>query len=160
MQKTKIFISSTIYDFKYLRSALEYHLEKLGFSVQLSERPNFDTNTDEATYKICLDNISTCQYFVLLIGCRVGGYYNEKNNISITRAEYERAYQLHLEKKIKLICFVEREILILKEAYKEHPVSEGDKHKRISGNPQVLFDFIDLVRRSKEMKIASITSKI
>ena len=41
MRKPKIFISSTIYDFQDLRSALKYWLDENGFETQLSEYNDF-----------------------------------------------------------------------------------------------------------------------
>jgi len=47
MQKPKIFISSTIYDFQDLRSSLKYWLSELGFSVQLSEYSDFEEDSSQ-----------------------------------------------------------------------------------------------------------------
>ena len=54
MKRPKIFISSTIYDFRDLRSALKYHLEALGFDVQLSEKNDFYKEFNINSYKACL----------------------------------------------------------------------------------------------------------
>ena len=37
MNKPKVFVSSTIYDFKGLRSALKYWLTEKGYEVRMSE---------------------------------------------------------------------------------------------------------------------------
>ena len=47
--RPKIFISSTIYDFKYLRSSLKYWFEELGYNVQLSEFNDFKKDLDKGT---------------------------------------------------------------------------------------------------------------
>ena len=54
-KKAKIFISSTIYGFRYLRQALKYNFEKVNIDVQCSERPDFDgIISDENPYMIML----------------------------------------------------------------------------------------------------------
>jgi len=155
MNAPKIFISSTVYDFVYLRQGLKYSLEQLGFKVQLSERPDFDAiSTNKSSYEICLDNIHKCQYFILLIGGRIGGYYDKINDISITRAEYEEAYELSKQNKIRMLCFVERDIWTIKEDRRNLPDSEKYRATKSMENPKEIFDFIDLVCRKEEMKKA------
>jgi len=61
MNKPKVFISSTIEDFKDLRSAIKYYLEKNNFEVATSENADFPND-------LTLDNFNACilQYIVLL----------------------------------------------------------------------------------------------
>jgi len=159
-KKAKIFISSTIYDFRYLRQALKYNLERLNFDVQCSERPDFDgiiSDENKSSYDICLDNISQCQYFVLLLGGRIGGYYNKNNQTSITRAEYEKAYSLSMQSKLKILCFVDAEILAIQKFCKNKDIRAlpDEKQLMIEEPHDVLFKFIDDVCRKSEMIKAS-----
>ena len=80
MKKPRVFISSTIYDFKDLRSALKYFLEENSFEVVTSENVDFPNTNKNNSYQACLDAIETCDYFVLLIGARVGGTYRYKTD--------------------------------------------------------------------------------
>jgi hypothetical protein len=75
--KPKVFISSTIYDFKDLRSALKYWISEMGFEAVLSESNEFNVQEDISSYEACLKEIEHCQYFILLIGTRAGGYYDK-----------------------------------------------------------------------------------
>ena len=102
MSKPKIFISSTIYDFYDLRSALKLWLDEMGFEPQLSEYNDFYKDSSIFSYDSCLKVISKCEYFVLLIGSRVGGSYPGED-ISITRKEYRVAYELFKKGDIKKI---------------------------------------------------------
>ena len=95
-KKPRILISSTIYDFRDLRSSLKYWLEEYGFDVKLSEFNDFEKGFDKNSYDACLKAIHNCDYFILLLGSRTGGYYNIREKISITRKEYQEAY---LQKK-------------------------------------------------------------
>ena len=49
--KPEIYISSTVYDFRDLRSALKYDLEQLGYAVHLSETNDFPKPVDANSYK-------------------------------------------------------------------------------------------------------------
>jgi hypothetical protein len=109
MNKPRVFISSTIYDFKDLRSSLEYWLSEVGYDVQLSEQPNFNKNSSKHSYDVCLEAISKCDFFILLIGSRKGGMYDD--NVSITRKEYQTAYDLAKAGKInRIITFIRQNV--------------------------------------------------
>lgn len=109
MNKPRIFISSTIYDFHDLRSALKYWLEELDYEVLMSESSDFEKDSSKNSYEACLGTIKECDYFILLIGGRVGGLYDE--NTSITRKEYQIAYESAQAGQIKrIIPFVRQNI--------------------------------------------------
>lgn len=109
MVKPKVFISSTIYDFQDMRSALKYWLEEFGYDVLMSECCDFDKDSSKNSYDACLGTIMGCDYFILLIGGRVGGWYDK--SISITRKEYQTAYDAAQQGHIKRIfSFVRQSI--------------------------------------------------
>lgn len=109
MVKPRVFISSTIYDFHDLRSALKYWLEESGYEVLMSESCDFEKDSSKNSYDACLETIKECNYFVLLIGGRVGGWYDEST--SITRKEYQIAYKSAQDGRIKrIIPFVRQHI--------------------------------------------------
>ena len=91
MQKPKVFLSSTIHDFRDLRTAIRVWLEEYGFEVQASEFNDFPQIPDKNSYESCLKAIDEADYFVLLVGSRVGGVYDAAKGISITRMEYQHA---------------------------------------------------------------------
>ena len=171
--KPKIFISSTIYDFKDLRSSLKYYLEGLGYQVLLSEYNDFTKNINLNTYKACLNTINESDYFILLIGSRVGGFFNKEKNISITQKEYQVAYNKVIKSQLKIIIFIRSEIWTIKEdrkalikylendfiAQKELSKDEiGDisNHRsKFVNNANFIFNFIDEVCKKDEMIIAS-----
>lgn len=110
MSRPTFFISSTIYDFKDLRSALKYCLEEQGATVLASEFNDFPKPLDQHSYDACLTALRKADYFVLLIGSRVGGWFDEKSKISITQQEYRQAYELHKQGKMKILSFVRSEV--------------------------------------------------
>lgn len=118
-KKPTFFISSTIYDFRDLRSALKFYLEELGYQVYASEYNDFKVASDKHSYDACLKLIEECDYFILLVGSRVGGFYDTDSKISITRQEYREAYKLHEQGKLQIISFVREDIWQLKETRTE-----------------------------------------
>ena len=115
MKRPTIFLSSTIYDFRDLRSALKHHFELQGCAVLASEFNDFQKPLDEHSYDACLKSIEQSDYFMLLIGSRVGGMYDTKSKISITQKEYRTAYELHKRGKLHMITFVRSEVWQVRE---------------------------------------------
>ncbi|MFX0135864.1 MAG: DUF4062 domain-containing protein [Candidatus Hodarchaeota archaeon] len=158
--KPRIYVSSTIYDFADLRSALKYWLEEFDFEVQMSEFNDFEVNLDLNSFQACLDSIKNCDYFILLIGGRRGALFNEKKEISITQQEYRTAYDLVKKGEIKIISFIRKSVWDIKEDRKSLSESLKDKNikkiesKIIEESPEFIFQFIDEVRRAEEMKQA------
>ena len=118
-RRPTFFLSSTIYDFRDLRSAIKFSLEERGCRVLASEFNDFGGTLDQHSYEACLTNIEQADYFVLLIGTRVGGWYDAANRISITQQEYRKAYELHRLGKLRLVTFVREEVWQLKEERRE-----------------------------------------
>jgi len=172
-KKPTVFLSSTIYDFKDLRSAIKYYLEELGFEVWLSEHNDFPKPLEQNTIDACLSTLEQAAYYILLIGARVGGYYDRSNKISITRMEYRKAYELTKVGKTRCIFFVRDELQkikqdrkalekFLKENYmKDKEISSEDQNKitnyqsDFANDAEVIFDFINEVSRNDEMQLAT-----
>ena len=158
--KPRIYVSSTIYDFADLRSALKYWLEEFDFEVQMSEFNDFSVNLDLSSFQACLDSMKNCNFFILLIGGRKGAFFDEKDEISITQQEYRTAYELVKKGKIKIISFIRKSVWNVKEDRKSLSKSLKDKNinkvesKIIEENPEFIFKFIDEVRRAVETKKA------
>jgi hypothetical protein len=119
MKPPTFFLSSTIFDFKDLRSALKYYLERQGCRVLASEFNDFPKPLDTHSYQACLRSIQEADWFVLLIGTRVGGWYDEASRISITQQEYREAYRLHQQGRLKLLSFVRSDVWQMKEDRKQ-----------------------------------------
>ena len=163
MTPPTFFLSSTIYDFKDLRSALKYYLEEQGCAVLASEYNDFQKPLDIHSYEACLKAIDGADYFILLIGTRVGGWFDAGNKVSITEQEYRYAYELQKAGKLKILTFVRAEVWQLREERKELaaylsslPYSEVEK-RRLAAYPSkfaedaaFLSAFITEVSRNRE----------
>lgn len=145
-----------------LRSALKFFLEEFGYKVKLSEYNDFNVDPTKSTYEACLKQIEDCEYFILLIGYRRGGWY-KKDEISITQKEYRYARKLQEKgKKIKIISFVRNEIWTVRtdrESMIKHFKERGKELREIlkipsnilQDDPEFIFNFIDEVARRSEM---------
>lgn len=167
MKRPTFFLSSTIYDFSDLRSAIKHFLEQQGCSVLASEFNDFRKPLDKHSYQACLDAISQADYFILLIGTRVGGWYDKNNNVSITQREYREAYDLCEKKQIKIITFVRSDIwnlrsdrIELKNHLESLDINENEKESIISfptkraNDAEFISNFINEVGRNQDTKNA------
>lgn len=151
--KPTFFISSTIYDFRDLRSCIKWWLEEFGYKVNASEYNDFDKPLDENSYDSCLRAIDKSDYFILLLGERFGGMYDK--DISITQMEYRYAYQRMLEGKIKLINFVRQDTLTKMVSYKDSIKGQTidlTKLDKACKEKHRVYLFIQDVRRVNDMK--------
>jgi hypothetical protein len=169
MDRPTIFISSTIYDFRDVRSALKDHMQSRGCNVNASEYHDFDKPLDTHSYDACLRAIERSDFFVLLIGSRVGGWYDESNKVSITRAEYRHAYELAKVGKIKILTFVRDEvwnhrqsIKELKKALKREADISDEQRARLTNHDTIfatdaetIIAFVDEVSRNRETSEAA-----
>lgn len=171
--RPKVFVSSTVYDFRDLRSALKYWLEQHGYEVRLSDQADFPQKPELNSYESCLQAIDDSDYFILLVGGRVGGWYDEAARVSITRMEYRRAYERAKAGRLRLLAFVRKDVWDIREdrgqlkrfLAGEHgldaELSDADI-AAITAHPskfvtdaEAVFDFLKEVGRVPEMKAAA-----
>lgn len=168
MDRPTIFLSSTVYDFADLRSALKDYLELRGCRVLASEFTDFTHPLDKHSYEACLAAIEQADIFVLFIGRRVGGWFNEPDQISITRAEYRHAYELARAGKIRILCFVRADVWDhrqsvrdLAKALKSDPSLTEHQRERLTNHPTAAMEnaaavisFIDEITKNNETAAA------
>lgn len=101
MAKPRVFISSTYYDLKHLRSSLDNFVESLGFEPVLSEKGDIAYSPDAPLDESCYREASSADIFVLIIGGRYGSQTSSEQKKptqrffdqydSITKQEYRHA---------------------------------------------------------------------
>lgn len=174
MDKPSFFISSTIYDFRDLRSALKFWLEKLGYEVMLSEFNDFPKDLDENSLLACLKVVEKADYYILFIGARVGYLIDQNDNISVTRMEYRTAYQLMQAGRMHLLIFVRQDLWTIRNDRKAlrtyllndkqimeelAPSKTAEIVNHSSGlinDPEIVFDFLTEVTKDSETNEASL----
>lgn len=170
--RPRVFLSSTIYDFADLRSAIKFWLEELGYEVNASEYNDFRKSLDLNSYDACLRSIDDSDYFILLIGGRIGGWFDAGTKTTITMQEYRRAYENAKKGRLKIVTFVRQSVwdvredrktlgaLLRSEYAKEHSLTDEDidrishHRSRVIEEADTVFAFLSEVGRNAEMKAA------
>jgi hypothetical protein len=101
MARPRIFVSSTYYDLKHVRSSLDNFIESLGFDSVLSEKSDIAYSPDISLGESCCREATIADMFVLIIGGRYGSPASKEDKSppqkffdlydSITKMEYESA---------------------------------------------------------------------
>lgn len=149
MAVPRAFISSTCYDLSEVRDRLVSFCEGFGFETALSERGDVFYHPDLHTHDSCINEISNCQIFILIIGGRFGGKHKIDPNKSVTNAEFQAARELG----IPVFTFIKEGVL------NDHNTYQRNKDKKFVDDidyPSVdkqeyaknIFMFIDQVRLS------------
>jgi hypothetical protein len=138
----------------------------------LSEYNDFTKPLDSNSYDACIAAIDRADFFVILVGSRVGGLYEQNAGVSITRMEYRRAYERAKNGNVKLIAFVRKELLDVREDrkaleqvlvvdyQKSHELTDEEikdilNHKsNFVNDAALIFDFLKEIGRVEEMKAA------
>ncbi len=123
MARPRIFVSSSYYDLKHLRSSLENFVDSLGFDAILSEKGKIAYTPDVPLDESCYREVASVDIFVLIVGGRYGSemssgkspipktFYDRYN--SITRGEYRSA----LEREVPIYVLIERSVYAEYETY-------------------------------------------
>jgi hypothetical protein len=140
MAKLKIFISSTYYDLKHVRSNIEHFIEDMGYDAILSEKGTIAYNPKIPLDKSCYEEAALSDMFVLIIGGRYGSAISEqKVNLkddfyeryeSVTKKEFEAA------NKKEIPCYV----LVEKSVYTEY-----ETFKRNKNNTKIDYAHVDSI---------------
>lgn len=149
MAKPRIFISSTFYDLKQVRSSLEVFIRDLGFDSVLSEKGNIAYSPDVPLDESCYREAQACDVFVLIIGGRYGSEVSSENESdnkgfyeryeSITRKEYESA----LQRDIPTYVLIEKSVNVEYETFKRNRDNKSIKYAFVDSVN--IFAFIDYV---------------
>lgn len=109
MATPRIFVSSTCYDLQEIRFQLRNFIKDFGYDAVMSEFDDIFYGYDKHVQDSCLDEISKCQLFILVIGNNYGSFYHQekqelKTPDSVTLREFKKA----LETKIPKHTFINK----------------------------------------------------
>jgi hypothetical protein len=139
MESMKVFLSSTCYDLKQVRSDIMDFLLNMGFTPVLSEYSNFPIDPDKNTIDNCIDNVkNNTDIFILIVGNRYGSQI--ANGKSITNTEYLYSKSLGIPTYI----FIYKSVLTIL------PIWEKNKDNDFSNvvdSPKI-FEFIQNIRET------------
>lgn len=131
MAKPRVFVSSTYYDLKHIRSSLETFIERLGYEPILSEKGDIAYAPDMALDESCYRKVKNADIFVLIVGGRYGAEKSDgKRDLpknfyirydSITKQEYKSA----VEKDIPIYILIEKSVYADFETYLRNKKNES-----------------------------------
>lgn len=116
MAKPRVFVSSTYYDLKHVRSSLDIFIESLGYESVLSEKGDIAYTSEVPLDESCYREASSADIFVLIVGGRYGaeatsnakqpshGFFDRYD--SITKKEYQNA----VSKDIPIYILIEANV--------------------------------------------------
>lgn len=149
MAKPKIFISSTYYDLKHIRSAMEIFIDSMGYETVLSEKGSIAYSPDTPLDKSCYREAENSDVFVIIIGGRYGSPISDSEVInkedfyeryeSVTKMEYESA----LKKDIPLYILIDKSVKSEYETFKKNRDNTSIKYAHVDSIN--IFHFIDKI---------------
>lgn len=130
MARLRIFVSSTYYDLRHIRSSMESFIEGMGYEAVLFESGGIPFHHDMTLADACYAEVQTCHMLVLVIGGRYGSADEKRKERvsedliekmyeaynSVTKKEYETAR----DKSIPIFIFVDKNVRAEYETFKSN----------------------------------------
>ncbi|RKS94197.1 uncharacterized protein DUF4062 [Flavobacterium limicola] len=138
MAKPRIFISSTFYDLKYIRTEIDQFLESLGYQPIRNEEGDIPYGKDDALEEYCYKEIQNIDILISIIGGRFGTESKSKD-LSISNLELKIA----LQENKQVYIFIEKNVLSEFETFllnKEQPI----KYKHV--DDVRIYQFIEEIK--------------
>jgi hypothetical protein len=139
MAKPRVFISSTFYDLKQVRSDLERFVKELGYESVLNERGNIPYGSTERLENYCYKEVELCDIIISIIGGRFGSKSEFSSN-SITQTEIQTA----LKNNKQVYCFIEKNVWAEFQTYLINKDTKGIKYNYV--DTIEIFQFIEHIR--------------
>jgi hypothetical protein len=118
MATPRVFVSSTLYDLRYIRENLKFFIRTLGYDPVLNEEGTIFYDPRAHVQDACLTEIPNCQLFILVIGGRYGSSFKDSDK-SITNTEYTEA----VRHKIPIFALVEHGVLADYQLYQANRIT-------------------------------------
>ena len=116
MARPRIFVSSTYYDLKHIRSSLENFIDLMGFESILSEKGQIAYSPEIPLDESCYREVGNSDIFIIIIGGRYGSEKSENRDTkdrqffdrydSITKQEYKSA----IERDVPSYILIEKSV--------------------------------------------------
>ena len=112
MAKPRVFISSTFYDLRQIRTDLDLFIESLGYEPIRNEEGDIPYGRQESLEEYCYKEIKSVDIVISVIGGRYGTE-SRRSNSSISQIELKTAFS---EEK-QVYIFIEKNVLSEYETY-------------------------------------------
>jgi hypothetical protein len=122
MAKPKIFLSSTYYDLKHIRSDIERFIKELGYDPILNEQGGIPYGKEDRLEEYCYKEINNVDILVSIVGGRYGSE-SKLEKRSVSQIELKTAYELNKQ----VYIFIEKGVYNEYQFYKANKDKEGIK---------------------------------
>lgn len=139
MAKPRIFISSTFYDLRQVRSDLDTFIENLGYDPVRNEEGDIPYGKDEALEEYCYKEIKSIDILISIIGGRFGSE-SKRNSASISQMELKTA----LKENKQVYIFIEKNVLSEYETFLLNKENELMKYRYVDDFR--IYQFIEEVK--------------
>lgn len=112
MSVPRVFISSTFYDLREIRTSIKSFIENLGYDPVMHEYSKVTYTHNTELENDCYHELSSCEIVVCIIGNHFGSA-SSKNDLSITMNEIDTA----IKQKKKLYVFISKDVYIENRTY-------------------------------------------
>ena len=135
--KPRVFISSTYYDLKAVRTDLERFIRDRGYDPVLNERGHISYSKETSPEISCYREIESCDILVSIIGGRLGST-SHQGEYSISQIELKTA----IDKYKQVYIFVDRDVL---SEYRTYLKNKESKVEWASVDDPQTFKFLEEV---------------
>jgi len=138
MAKPRVFISSTFYDLRQVRSDLDRFIKELGYESVLNELGNIPYGKDDKLEEYCYKEISNIDILVSIVGGRFG-HESQHNPMSISQMEFKTAIDLNKQ----VYIFIEKNVFAEYQTYLLNKKNIETKY-RFADNVKI-YEFIEFL---------------
>jgi len=136
MAKPRVFISSTFYDLKQVRSDLDRFIREIGYEPVRHERGSIPYGKEEKLEEYCYKEIAGIDILVSIIGGRYGTQ-SSHGDASVSQVELRTA----IKQDKQVFVFVEKNVLAEYRTYQMNKSNDKVKYHYVD-NPRV-YEFIE-----------------
>lgn len=154
MAKLKVFISSTYYDLKHVRSYVGDFIQKMGYEAIMSEKGRIAYNPDHALDKSCYRESESSDIFILILGGRYGSAVSDIDTSSLTDEfyqQYESVTQKEFDaaqnRDIPTYILVEKSVMAEYETFKKNRKNTTINYAHVDSVN--IFHFLDSILERK-----------
>lgn len=143
MAKPRIFISSTFYDLRQIRSELDKFIMNFGYEPIRNEEGDIPYGKEDELQKYCYREIENVDILVSIIGNRYGSpaiIEDKEKEYSVTQQEIKTAY----ERNKQVYIFIEKNVMTEYETYLLNKKNKDITYKYVD-NPNI-YKFIEEVK--------------
>ena len=145
MAKPRVFISSTFYDLKQIRTDLDNFIRGLGYDVVRNEEGGIPYGTNENLEDYCYNEIASIDILVAIIGGRFGSVSKE-DNYSISNEEIKTA----ISHNKQVYIFIDKDV---DSEYYTYLKNKGSNIVYSHADDVRIYQFIEEIRSLKKNNI-------